>query len=88
MPNITVARLARRIPYQRYSSPHEKIRKGRGPDTELMSVDNSSNVKTLRGTDGDGEGSMKQEDTEIWTMVEIDARHDGERGSADLGEGR
>ena len=46
--------------YQRQPSPHDKPRKKRGPDTELMSLGTEWNADTLRGSEGGGEGLVEQ----------------------------
>ena len=47
--------------YQRHPSPHDKPRKKRGPDTELMSLDREWNAGKLKGSDSSGEESANQE---------------------------
>lgn len=55
-------------------------------DTELMS-DTGWNATTLKGTDGDGEGLVKQGDASTFRhTVELDERYDCENGSRDFGE--
>ena len=73
--------------YQRHTSPHGDHRKRRSPDTELQSSDIGWNATTLKGTDGDGEGLVKQGNATIRHTVELDVRYDSNRGSAELVEG-
>ena len=74
--------------YQRHASPHDKPRKKRGPDTELMSLDTGLNATTLGGTDGDGEGSVEQENGTIRQTVEMDVKYDSKRYPTDVEDGR
>ena len=73
--------------YQRQNSPHDKLRKKKGPDTEIMSLDTGWNATTLRGTDGDGEGLVGQGDGAITQTIEMDVRYDSQTPSADVGKG-
>ena len=74
--------------YHRQISPHDKVRKIRSPDTELMSLGTGWNATTLRGTGGDGEGLVEQGDKTIRQTVEVDVRYDSKRNSTDVEEGR
>ena len=83
--------------YQRHTSPHDKPRKKRSPDTELMSLDTGWNATTLRGTDGDGERLVELGNGEglgelgngaIRQTVEMDVRFDNKVDSAIVEEGR
>lgn len=74
--------------YQMHPSSHDNPRRGnKGPHNDLMSSDTAWNATTLRGTDGDGEGLVKQGNGTIRQTVEMDVRFDSERGSPDFGEG-
>ena len=49
--------------------------------------DSGWNATTLKGTDGDGEGLVKQGDSSTFRhTVELDERYDRENGSPDFGE--
>ena len=74
--------------YQRQISPHDKPRKIRSPDTELMSLGTGWNGTTLRGTGGDGEGLVDQGNKTIRQTVEVNVRFDSKRNSTDVEEGR
>ena len=74
--------------YQRHTSPHDKPRKKRGPDTELMSLDTGWNPTTLRGTDGDGERLVELGNGMIRQTVEMDVKSDSKMDSANVEEGR
>ena len=74
--------------YRRHFSWYDTPRKRRGPDTELISSGTGWNTSALVGTDGDGEGLVKQGDMTVRNTMELDATYDSETGSADAEQGR
>ena len=74
-------------PYQRHLPRHNKICNGRGPDTELLSLDTKWAANGSRGIDHDEEELANQEHGTMKKTVVMDVRSHGPNGSeSEVGE--